>query len=86
MARVAVTFRIMPVDVEADLDEIKKGLEAAFGSDLREVVQVPVAFGLSALETIVLLDDVGGQMEESERNIKTLKGVSSVETLSVDLL
>ncbi len=86
LARVAVTFRIMPEDAEVDLKAVTKGLQEAFGEDLRDVVETPVAFGLVALETMVLMDDAGGLIEESEKSIQALKGVSSVETLSVDLV
>lgn len=86
MAKVAVTFRIMPEGTDVDLNEIRKGLEGALGGGLKEVVDKPVAFGLVALEAVLLLEDAGGQLERSEEAIRALKGVSSVETLSVDLL
>ncbi|MFQ5837693.1 MAG: elongation factor 1-beta [Thermoplasmata archaeon] len=82
----AVTFRIMPEGTDVDLNEIRKGLEGALGGGLKEVVDKPVAFGLVALEAVLLLEDAGGQLERSEEAIRALKGVSSVETLSVDLL
>lgn len=76
----------MPTGTQADLDVIRRGLRQAFGADLREVVEKPVAFGVVALETMILLDDAGGLIEDSEKAIMALQGVSSVETLSVDLL
>ncbi len=86
MARVAVTFKIMPEGPGTDLEEIRLGLRTAFEGALREVVERPVAFGLVSLEAIVVLDDAGGLLERSEQTIGALAGVSSVETLSVDLL
>jgi elongation factor 1-beta len=86
LARVAVTFRIMPEEAGSDLHAIKEGLKRALGPDLRDVAERPVAFGLVALEAIVVLDDAGGELERSEKAVRDVDGVSSVETLSVDLI
>ncbi len=76
----------MPDDAESDLGRIGETLRDAFGDDLREVVERPVAFGLVALEAIVVMDDTGGELDRSEEAVKGIQGVSSVETVSVDLL
>ncbi len=76
----------MPTDAQASLKEIERKLRQAFGEDLREVVEKPVAFGLLSLEAIIVMDDTGGQLDRSEEIITGLSGVGSVETVSVDLL
>ncbi len=76
----------MPVEAKADMKAIKEGLSQAFSENLREVVERPVAFGLVALEAIVVMEDAGGQLDRSEETIKNLPGVGSVETVGVDLL
>lgn len=86
MARVAVTLRIMPDGPDTDLEGVRKGLTEALGERLREVVERPVAFGLVALEAVLVLEDAAGELERSEEAIRDLAGVGSVETLSVDLL
>ncbi len=68
------------------MKEIERKLRQAFGEDLREVVEKPVAFGLLSLEAIIVMDDTGGQLDRSEEIITGLSGVGSVETVSVDLL
>lgn len=86
MAKVAVTFRIMPEHVDVELGGITNGLRKAFGSALKEVAERPVAFGLVSLEAIIILDDAGGEMEGAETSIQSLEGVGSVEVQSADLL
>lgn len=86
MARVAVTFKILPDDAQADLGPLQNGLREVFGEDLKEVVERPIAFGLTALEAIVVLDDAGGQLDRAEEAIAALEGVGTVDTQAVDLV
>lgn len=76
----------MPTDATEDMKDLGQRLRQAFGENVREVVEKPVAFGLVSLEAIVVMDDVGGQLDQSEEIIRGLGGVGSVETVSVDLI
>ncbi len=86
MARVAVGLRIMPEDAGVDLAALRERVRASFGQELRDVAERPVAFGLVALEAVLLLEDTEGRLEAAEDLLRGLEGVGNVETLSVDLL
>lgn len=81
-----VTFRVMPTGPEVDLHPVESSLRAAFGEDLRDMVERPVAFGLTGLEVVVLLEDAEGRLEAAEATLRGMEGVGSVEALSLDLV
>ena len=86
MADVIITFRIMPVSPEVDLEGIKvKAKEAitAFGGEVGKESIEPVAFGLKALILIFVMDENKGSTEELEAQITQVEGVNSVECTDV---
>jgi elongation factor 1-beta len=86
VGRVVVTFRLMPTGPEVDVKPVSEALQRAFGADLRDVAERPVAFGLVSLEAVILLDDAKGAVEDTEKAIRDLDGVGTVEVLTVDLV
>ncbi len=46
----------------------------------------PFAFGLQALEVVLVMDDAEGEAEAREGALKALPGVQSVEVLHLSLL
>ena len=85
---VAATVRIMPTGTDVKLDVIQKSVEkiAAQYGKLNSVQIKPIAFGLNALEVMLLLNDKQGGMDEIEARIAKIEGVNSVETLEVTRL
>ena len=85
---VAATVRIMPTGTDVKLDVIQKSVEkiAAQYGKLNSVQIKPIAFGLNALEVMLLLNDKQGGMDEIEAQIAKIEGVNSVETLEVTRL
>jgi len=51
---VAVTFRILPDDAEADVEALQTKVRKALGPALRDLQVQPVAFGLKA--SVVTVD------------------------------
>ena len=86
MGIVAVTFRIMPDDVDTDLDAIKARVRKTLGDSLRDLREQPVAFGLKALVAIALVSDAAGGSDGLEQALASLPGVGSVETTDVTLV
>lgn len=85
---VAIKLRITPDDVDADLDLIKEKLEeitSEYGK-VNQSEEKPLAFGLKALEALVLLDDSTGGMDEIQDKLKEFKDVSQVEVIDMDRL
>ncbi len=87
MGNVAVTYRLMPEGVGTDLDRIRgEATRIIRRGRVQNVEERPIAFGLRALEILVIMPDEGGLVETTEEALRGLQGVQSVETVGVDLI
>lgn len=86
MGRVAVTFRVMPADSGVDVGDLESSVRESMGSALRDAAVKPIAFGLKAVETTIVVDDAAGAAERLERKLRGLTGAGEVETVSVTLV
>ncbi len=86
MGSVAITFRVMPDEADADLEAIKSHVRTSLGRALRDLKEQPIAFGLKAIVAIAVIDDSAGGSEELERTLSAIPGVGSVETVDVTLV
>ena len=82
MGNVAVELKIMPESIETDIIKIKE--EISKKMKIQDSKIEPVAFGLKALKILVIVPD--NENEDLESKIKSIKGVSEVETESVTLV
>jgi elongation factor 1-beta len=85
---VAATMRIMPEGPEVDLSKIQKSVGdiiARYGK-MHQAEIKPVAFGLKALEVVMLLNDGKGGIDDIESAVAKLPGVGSAETTDVNRL
>ncbi len=86
MGSVLVTYKIFPNDIVADFEPMKKKIENSlpefatvhgYGEEL-------VAYGLKALLVQVKFpEDKTGLVDEFEKKIEALEGISQVQTLMV---
>jgi elongation factor 1-beta len=87
MALMIVTLKIMPENPEVDLEALKPKVLAEIerfagkGNTKEEIV--PIAFGLSALQIIFIMDESLGSTDPLETTLKGLEGVNSVEILDM---
>nr|KXH77530.1 MAG: elongation factor 1-beta [Candidatus Thorarchaeota archaeon SMTZ1-83] len=81
MARVVVTLKIMPDDVDVDLDALLERIREVIpeGTDIRATEIAPVAFGLKALRMNVAREESMGGTDDVEAAISSLEGVAQVE-------
>lgn len=81
MARVIITVRVMPKDVDVDLDDLLERIRKKVpeGTDVRANEVVPVAFGLKALRINLARDESLGGTDDIEEALGKLEGVSQVE-------
>ena len=81
MARVIMTLRVMPEDVDIDLDDLLEKIKNAIpeGTDLRATEKQPVAFGLQALRINFARDESLGGTDDIEAAISNIEGVAQVE-------
>ena len=83
MGKVAVTVKIMPEGVDVDLEKIKEEVRKRI--EVKDLKEVPIAFGLKAVEILVLTDDEKGSEWIVER-LSNIEGVSRVEIEKVTLV
>ena len=86
MADVIITFKIMPVSPEINLDDVKDKVKeaiTAFGGEVGKEEIEPVAFGLNALILIFVMDENKGSTDELEEQITQIEGINSVECTDV---
>jgi elongation factor 1-beta len=86
MGSVIVTYKVFPTDIINDFGPMKKNLEAilpasasvyGYGEEL-------VAYGLKALLVQVKFpEEETGLVDEFEKKLETVEGVSQVQTLMV---
>jgi elongation factor 1-beta len=81
MARVVITLKIMPDDVDVDLEilfgKIKEVIPEE--TDVRAHEIVPIAFGLKAIRMNIARDESLGGTDDIEAAITAIEGVSQVE-------
>lgn len=78
----------MPEGVEVEMEKLKKAIEKALpaGAALRGTTVIPIAFGLKALEAVVVVKDEAGASDRVEETLSAVSGVASVEVLEMGLL
>jgi len=86
MGFVLITYKIFPTDIISDFGPMKKKLE----SNLPEFASIHgygeelVAYGLKALLVQVKFpEDKTGVLEEFEKKVESMEGISQMQTLMV---
>lgn len=86
MAKVILTFKIMPESVEVDIDELGERINSHiqdFSGGETKLETEPVAFGLKALKIVFVMDESQGSTDKLEEDIQNMEGVQSVEVIDV---
>ena len=86
MGSVIVTYKVFPEDIVQNFDPLKKSIEECVpaSSSVTGYGEEPIAFGLVALLVQVKFpEDMTGLVDEFEKKLETIKGVSQVQTMMV---
>ena len=85
MARLLLKAKILPKDIEVDLDNIAKKIDSTLkdGIKLSKYTKEPLAFGLYFINAEFSLDDKKGQMDSLENAVKSIDGVGEFEVLGM---
>lgn len=87
MARIIVTFKIMPESPEVDMDALRDQvidvIKQNVGETETKVEIEPIAFGLKALKIMYVADESKGSPDLLEKEIGDIEGVNSVEISDV---
>jgi len=86
LARVVVSLKIFPADVDVNLETLKEKIRGSLPgyASIYEFEEEPIAFGLVALIVhIVLPENQAGGLDEIERIIRNIGDVSDIQTIMV---
>lgn len=88
MGDVAINYRLLPESPEVDLDDLTARIKSALpaGVQLHKSTTKPFAFGLSAIEILVVMKDTGGLSDKTEENLSKVDGIQSIELLEMSLI
>lgn len=82
MAKLLVVLKILPTDIDVNLEELKDRISANLPREyeVKGYELIPIAFGLNALRLYIFMpEDVEGGTEPLENIIQNVDGVSQVE-------
>lgn len=86
MARVLVSLKIFPSDVDVSRDALKKEIEKKLPeyASVYRFEEEPIAFGLVALIAHILVpEDRTGGIDEVESSLRKIGKISNFQTLTV---
>ena len=77
MAEVILGLKVMPKDLEVNLDQLEQKIVSELKPE--KIQRQPVAFGLVALLVTLVVQDAEGEVDRVEEKIKSIDGVGEVE-------
>lgn len=85
MGEVVATIKLMPESPDMDMDKVKAEIKDLIpeGTELHSIEEEPIAFGLVALNVMVVVDDGEGGTEQVEENLSKIDEVASLEVVDV---
>ncbi|ADB58014.1 elongation factor 1-beta [Archaeoglobus profundus] len=88
MGKVYMKLRVMPEDVDIDLEKIYEKIKevAPENVEIKDYKIQPIAFGLKALLIVAVMPDEGEIGDQLVERIQNIDGVESVEVEATELL
>ncbi len=85
MGEVLATIKLMPDSPDIDITKIKEKVEESIPEEveLHKIEEEPIAFGLIALNVMVVVGDIEGGTEKVEEVLSKIENVGSVEVVDV---
>jgi len=81
LAKVMAIVKVMPEDVDVDLEKLKEDIKSCLPSNvsLEKTIVEDVAFGIKALKLFLLLPEEEGGTSKVEEALSNVKGVGQVD-------
>lgn len=88
MGRVFLKLKVMPSDLDVNLEAIKDKIVKLDFKDveIRDIALKPIAFGLKALLVLAVMPDTEGVSDRFIEEIGKIEGVESVDIEDMELL
>jgi elongation factor 1-beta len=85
MGEVVATIKLMPDSPDIDIAKIKEQVEKSIPdeAELHKIEEEPIAFGLIALNVMVVVGDIEGGTEKVEEALSKIENVGSIEVVDV---
>jgi len=86
MGSVVVSYKIFPVDITVDFNELREKIEGCLPefASIYGFGEEPIAFGLNALIAhIKIPEDKSGVLDNLESNLKQISEISQVQSVMV---
>jgi len=86
MGSVVISYKIFPIDITVDFNELRKKIEECLPefASVYGFGEEPIAFGLNALIAhIKIPEDKSGALEELEKKLEGISEISQLQTLMV---
>lgn len=86
MGSVVVSYKIFPVDIKVDFNELRKKIEGCLPefASIYGFGEEPIAFGLNALIAhIKIPEDKSGVLDKLESNLEQISEISQVQSVMV---
>ncbi len=85
MGEVVATIKLMPDSPDIDIEKIKEEVEKSIPkeAELHKIEEEPIAFGLIAINVMVVVGDIEGGTEKVEEALSKIENVGSVEVVDV---
>lgn len=77
MAQVIVGFKVLPKEVEVDLDKLEERIRKEINP--QKVSREPIAFGLVAINIVVFVEDAEGTLDAVENKLRAIEDVGEIE-------
>ena len=81
MSEVIVGFKVLPKDVNIDLDKLEERIKSEIKPE--KIQRQPIAFGLVALNVTKFIPDAEGELEKMENKIRSIEDVGEVEVIGM---
>lgn len=86
MGSVVISYKIFPIDITVDFDDLKEKIERCLPefASIYGFGEEPIAFGLKALIAhIKFPEDKTGLLEELEKTLEGISEISQIQTVMV---